>query len=146
VAIKIAEASGEDTQTTIVTRTHDRDEDQTAMDKRVAGLVKRWTEAGKPAQATAPFLRLTVPKEQRSAVKKLIRRATVLAKVEPLYWQDTKPNSDGEITVKFTVGPKREKPATETPAAATPTVPAPAPTPAPPAQDEKRGGLLSGRR
>ena len=153
MAIKIKDAAGPDTQTKISTRSHDRDEDQLAMDARVKALVTEWTAAGKPAQEQAPYRRLTVAKDDRSELKRQIRRATVLAKVDPLYWDDTKPNEQGEVTVKFTVGPQKVK--ANGSATATAPVTPPEQPPADPNADQggeqpqaqgERGGLLRGRR
>jgi hypothetical protein len=159
VAIKIAEATTPDTQDEVSTKSRFRDDDQKDMDTRVAALKADWEAAGKPEQKKAPFRRLTVTKDDRPELKRLIRRAAVLASVEPLYWKDTKPNSDGMVTVKFTVGPRVAK-NEDTPATAPAAETAPPANTEPPVNpnadeggeqpqatpaDARRGGLL-GRR
>jgi hypothetical protein len=131
----------QDDQEDAIQRSSDRDEDQIEMDKRVAAIVQEWEAAGKPAHGKGnPFRRISVPKDQRSDVKKIIRRATVLAKVDPAWWKDSKPNDAGRVTIKFGVQarkPKVEANGTDTPAATTSTPPAdtaPA-TDTPPATD-----------
>lgn len=147
MGIKIAEpTTAEDAQTTLATRSHDRDDDQKGIDATVAGMVKSYTGAGgeKVAPAARPSHRYQVPKADRPELKRMIRRACVLAKVDPVWYVDSKPDAQGNIIVKFTVGPQKVKPeATATPAA--PAAPAPAPAPTPP-DSEKRGGLLGSRR
>lgn len=140
----------EDTQSDLaVNRKRDRDETQVALDSVVKAMVEAWEAAGKPDPADAPRKRFTVPTKDRSAFKAMIRRATTLHKVAPVWYKDVA--SGTSTTVKFTIGPApvKETKADETSA---PAAPAPAPAqapaasaPAPQPQSEGRR-LIGGRR
>lgn len=143
----------EDTQSDLaVNRKRDRDETQVALDTLVKAMVEVWETAGKPGPAEAPRKRFTVPTKDRSAFKAMIRRATTLHKVAPVWYKDVA--SGTNTTVKFTIGPApvRETKADAGPAAdaaitaahregTAPSAPAPAPQP----QSEGRR-LIGGRR
>lgn len=99
-----------DEQDAILARSTDRDPDQVDMDKRVEAIKGEWEGKGKPAHGKQnPFRRISVPKDERSEVKRLIRRATVLHGVDPAYWKDTKPDAQGRVTIKFGVQTKKVK-------------------------------------
>jgi hypothetical protein len=135
-------------------RTRVRDDFQKERDTEVAELVKAWETAGKPApvlnQATgqmdpnpnAPTRRYTVGKDDKNAMKLVIRRAATLAKVGTAWYKDAV-NDDGTVTVKFSPAPLPPKAEKNGNAAATPAptpqaeAQAEAPKPEPPA--ERRG-------
>jgi hypothetical protein len=128
----------EDTQTEIASgRSRERDETQQALDALVAAMVKEWESNGKPtAENGAPRKRFTVPTADKSAFKSMIRRATTLAKVAPIWYKDVK--SGDNTTVKFSIGPVPVKAeANGTASAQTET---PAPTPQAPAQPQADAG------
>jgi hypothetical protein len=155
-----------------------RDETQQGIDAEVTDLRAKWEAAGKPTYEALSALdeqgnpsaewkaankqSYTVSKEDKRAVKDMIRRACTLAKGAPVYAGDVK-NADGSFTVVFTYGPKPVPKAT---ASATPNADG-GNTDAPPSGAEQdteagpgesadtpgadsdtgnRGGLLRGRR
>jgi hypothetical protein len=108
---KFTEAATEDTQTTLATRNHDRDEDQQGIDALVKVRVDAWTAAGKPAPtALTPDMtvRLQTPNGDKSELKRMIRRAYLLYKTEPAWYKDTNPDAQGNIVIKS--GPQAAKP------------------------------------
>jgi hypothetical protein len=141
VGITFSDATGQDEQTTLATRSHERDEDQKGIDATVAGMVKAWTDAGKPApaQATAGMThRYLIPGTDKSELKRMIRRACVAAKVDPAWYVDGKPDAAGNIVVKFTVAALKPKAPKATANGKTAT-PAPAPTPTPESTPQPSG-------
>ena len=114
MGINIVTPSAEDTQTELATRSHERDDDQKGIDATVGEMVAGYNAlGGKDSQVTArPTHRYQVPNDDKSELKRMIRRAAVLHKVDPVWYKDSKPDDAGNIVVKFTVGPKAEKPAT----------------------------------
>jgi hypothetical protein len=130
VAINITDPQAEDTQTTLATRSHVRDDDQKGIDATVKTMVDGYNAlGGKDSEVTArPTHRYQVPNDDKSELKRMIRRACVLHKVDPIWYVDSKPDDAGNIVVKFTVGPKVEKvatPATANGETATPPADAP---------------------
>lgn len=100
---KFTEAATEDTQTTLATRNHDRDEDQQGIDALVKVRVDAWTAAGKPSpdKLTQPMtVRLQTPSADKSELKRMLRRAYLLYKSEPAWFKDTEPDAQGNIVVK----------------------------------------------
>lgn len=140
----------EDTQNEVASgRSRERDETQLSLDNIVKAMVAEWTSKGKPTPENgAPRKRFTVPTKDRSAFKNMIRRATTLHKVTPMWYKDVK--SGDNTTVKFAIVPQPAKATPDATAAATPAAPA-APVPAapaapqPPAESQPRRGLV-GRR
>jgi hypothetical protein len=111
VGINIVEPQAEDTQTELATRSHERDADQQGIDATVKGMVDGYnTAGGKDSAVTArPTHRYQVPNGDKSELKRMIRRACVLHKVDPIWYKDSKPDDAGNLIVKFTVGPLKAK-------------------------------------
>jgi hypothetical protein len=107
---KFSEAATEDTQTTLATRNHDRDEDQQGIDALVKSRVDAWTAADKPTPdklTQAMTVRLQTPAADKSELKRMLRRAYLLYKSEPAWYKDTEPDAQGNIIVKS--GPQAVK-------------------------------------
>ena len=115
-------------------RSRARDETQVEIDGDAERLSKAWEAAGKPAYETLTALDAegnpsaefaaaakvwyVVDADERSEVKRYIRRACLLHKGLPVYAADTK-NDDGTVTVGFTYAPPAVK--AEAPSSASPT-------------------------
>ena len=135
----------EDTQTEIASgRSRERDETQVALDTVVGAMVKEWESNGKPGPADAPRKRYTVLTADKSAFKGMIRRATTLHKVSPVWYKDVK--SGDKTTIKFTIGPVPAKPEANGTAPAEPQAQAPAEPQAPAPAEPQAPAQESGRR
>lgn len=113
-------------------RPRDRDETQQVIDTAMETLMKAWDAAGKPtyealtestedapqSQAFTDSAKqaFTVDKDDRSALKGMIRRAGTLHKGVPVYGADVVNKTDGTVTVIFTYAPPKVETETETPA------------------------------
>ena len=128
----------------VATRNTERDETQKTVDAATEKLSKAWEAAGKPtrealmsvdengkpsAEFTAAAKQaFTVGKDDRSALKSIIRRACLLYDGIPVYARDVVSEKDGEVTVTYTYGPPAvkadaESPATDAPSTDTPPAP-----------------------
>jgi hypothetical protein len=148
---KFQTVTGPDDQTELATRSDVRDEDQLALDALVKPLGEAWIAAGRPtpdAFTPAMTTRIRVTKGDMTDIKKGVRRALLLHKAEPAWYQPGKPDANGAVVIKF--GPRKIKPPKPkaAPAAQAPATQAPAEQPAPeqPAPEQVKRSLIGSRR
>jgi hypothetical protein len=95
--------------TNVRTRSLVRDDFQLQIDKDVAALKERWEKAGKPEPGPkAPFHAYGVEKDDRVEIKRNVRRAAGLAKVDAIFHTDAE-TPEGLWQVKFNLKPQTEK-------------------------------------
>lgn len=97
-------------QTDLRTRDTTRDEIQLAIDKDVAALHAAWVKAGKPdfTDAKSPYHWYTVDADDKKELKEVIRRAAILVKAVPVFYNDVK-TPEGLVQVKFHLKPAPPK-------------------------------------
>jgi hypothetical protein len=116
----------------VATRHTERDAIQVQVDEATKKLHDAWEAAGKPTRAalletdedgkgskafmSAAKQAYTVGKDDRSALKSIIRRACLLHDGVPVYARDVVSEKDGEVTVTYAYGPPAVKTDAETPA------------------------------
>lgn len=114
--VKLLPTPEQDTQGTIRTNSHARDEFQQHIDGIVQKVVKDWHDKGQKSPDKAPFVRLTVAKTDVADLKSAIRRAFTLHKHAPVFFKDAV-GKDGNVTVKVTPAalPPKPKPTADAP-------------------------------
>lgn len=110
MALKIAEVAAPKDEKLNLRRKHvtDRDETQQDVDKRTGKAVAEWKAMPnhlKVHEHDRPRIRLAVNPDGKSELKRLIRRAATLHKVDPVYFEDAT-DSQGRAVVTYTVGPQ----------------------------------------
>lgn len=114
MALKIAELAAPVDEELKVRKPHvtERDETQMDVDARTGKAAAAWKDMPnhlKVPEHNRPRVRLAVDPDDKSELKRIIRRAATLHKVDPVYFEDAT-DDKGRAVVTFTVGPKKPSP------------------------------------